>query len=116
VKFALDYDGTYTNDPLLWRLFVQNALERGHEVYIVTMRYPSECASIDPWFGRMGVKIIATSRGAKRVITEALGIEIHVWIDDNPEAVHMTAMQIWGRSSPEGQVIDPQHPGASNAA
>ena len=36
---ALDYDGTYTEDWELWRMFIKSAHKKGHEVVIVTMRH-----------------------------------------------------------------------------
>ena len=35
---SIDYDNTYTADPLLWDQFIVNALERGHTVYCVSFR------------------------------------------------------------------------------
>ena len=42
MKIALDYDDTYTQDPELWLRFVKDALERNHDVRVVTMRFPFE--------------------------------------------------------------------------
>ena len=53
--------------------------------------------------------IIPTSRDAKKKVCDLLGIKIDVWIDDNPNAVHNSAKQIWGESSSEGNVVIEQH-------
>jgi hypothetical protein len=111
MNIGLDYDGTYTNDRDLWRAFVRHAQINGHCVYVVTMRTPLECLPgvMDSWFADHGVQVIATNRTAKRPACEKLGINIHIWIDDNPKAVDADAMSIWGTSVPEGTIIDPQH-------
>jgi hypothetical protein len=111
MNFALDFDGVVTEDSNLFANFVNVARGAGHKVYIVTMRYPSECMHDRlMWRWVHGVDgIIPTSRKAKRKACEDLGIKIDVWIDDNPEAVAKDAMDIWGSSSAEGQVVIEKH-------
>lgn len=111
--FSLDYDGTITGDPEGFKAIVKLLRDRGHKVYIVTMRYPSECErdpSFMQWRGLVD-GIIPTSRKAKKDIVELLNIPISIWIDDNPDAVYKSAEQIWGTPSPEGQVIIEDHTG-----
>ncbi len=113
MNIALDYDGTFTSDPLLWLMFIHNVLARKHSIYVVTMRYPSECdgtlGSIAQVLRDESVPIICTSRMAKRPYCLNLGIEIHVWIDDTPLAVDSDATTIWGIKSPEGAIVDPRY-------
>lgn len=71
---ALDYDGTYTADPELWDFFIKKAKERGHEVKIATMRFPSE-----PIDG-LDIEVVYTSRRAKYGCMPA-----NIWIDDTPQ-------------------------------
>lgn len=105
---GLDWDGCSSNDPIGFMTFAQMMRQRGHKVFIVTMRYPSELKEISG-FRSLVDGIYPTSRQAKRPYMVSQGIMVDVWIDDNPEAVHMSAEQIWGCASPEGAVIDPQH-------
>jgi len=70
---ALDYDKTYTADPVLWNNFIKSAQDRGHSVKIVSMRYPSEPIESAP------VDVVYTSRKAKATIFKA-----DIWIDDSP--------------------------------
>lgn len=49
----------------------------------------------------------ATSRMAKRQHMQRLGIDIHIWIDDHPEAVILNAADIWPDPAPEGQPVVP---------
>lgn len=83
----------------------------GHKVYIVTMRYPSECLT-DPMLRKWahGVDgVIPTSRRAKKEALDELGITCHIFIDDHPRAIHESAEQIWGKASPEGVVYTVNH-------
>lgn len=74
---ALDYDGTFTADPDLWRGFISSAVERGHRVVCVTMRHPHEAVE-------MPCEVFYTERRAKlAAATAALG-KIDIWIDDKP--------------------------------
>jgi hypothetical protein len=113
MNIGLDYDGTFTSDPTMWVRFITDATLRGHSVWIVTMRYPSECdgtkGTIDQRLREMRVPIVCTSRAAKGPHCKKLGIDIHVWVDDNPQAVHQDAMSIWSDSSPEGHIIAPRY-------
>lgn len=70
---ALDYDGTYTEDPDLWNEFISKAKERGHDVKILTMRYPHEQIDI------IGIDVIYTSRKAKYNFIPA-----NIYIDNEP--------------------------------
>jgi hypothetical protein len=110
---ALDYDGTYTRDPAAWLMFIELMLIRGHEVKVVTMRYPSERdhhkTPMDPrLIARVGEDgMIFTSRQAKGPFCEAMGLFFHIWVEDTPRAIHESAEQIWGWRTPEGVVHDP---------
>lgn len=58
---ALDYDKTYTADPVLWETFIAAAKHRGHSVIIATMRYPEEGAEV-----------------------QRQGFYPSIWVDDSP--------------------------------
>ena len=109
MKFGLDWDGTTDKDVPLWRAFAADAKSRGHEVYIVTMRYPSERmkpkSPITVDWDDLVAGIHFTSRKAKKPFMEALGIEIDVWIDDHPKTVNENAKEAFGMETPEGVVI-----------
>ena len=108
MNIGLDWDGTVTTDPDTWAKVAQTLTAAGFQVHIVTMRFQSE-VDRDPTMQRFRpfvVDIFATGRQAKEAFMEAKNIPIHIWIDDNPRSVHMSAMQIWGTSTPEGHVID----------
>lgn len=80
---ALDYDGTYTTDPVLWDAFIAAARARCHEVHIVTMRSDAEPVRLGAHVDRVHY----TDRKAKRRYMEARGLTVQVWIDDMPEFI-----------------------------
>jgi len=77
---ALDYDKTYTADPAMWDEFIQLAQGHGHEVKIVTMRYPHEAIDVS-------VDVVYTSRKAK-----ASAVNADIWIDDSPAWIFQDSM------------------------
>ena len=90
---ALDYDGTYTRDPLLWNAVIKLMRSRGHRVYVVTMRYPNEEAlEVKSYLLDHVDEIIFTGRRAKKPTVDRLGISIDVWIDDQPHFIQEDAL------------------------
>jgi hypothetical protein len=100
---ALDFDGTFTEDPEGWSGVIALFKARGHTIYIVTMRHPEVEEAIPNFIKHIVDDIFYTGRLAKRKFMESKGIKIDVWIDDNPEAVSMNAEQIWPTVFPLGQ-------------
>jgi hypothetical protein len=75
---ALDYDGTYTKDKMLWDFFIERAKKNGHEIICFTMRYPDEVALKIP------CQVVYTSRKAKLKFARDNGYNVDIWIDDRP--------------------------------
>lgn len=87
MKIALDFDETYTEDPVLFGNLVRLAKARGHEVKIVTWRQdvgPNNIANDDikQAASDMGIGVIFCNGIAKMKCYAA-----DVWIDDSPYAV-----------------------------
>lgn len=92
MNISIDFDDTYTRDPSLWNEFIRQARKRGHNVYCVTARcldYADEVAEVLESIGQMvgPMNCIFTGGKAKRAFCQELSINIHVWIDDMPEAI-----------------------------
>jgi hypothetical protein len=87
MNIGLDYDGTYTADPELWNGFIYTARERGHKVYCVTMRYPSEGEAVLRQLVRKVDQIVFTGRKGKARHMQFLGLRVDIWIDDMPHFV-----------------------------
>ena len=86
MNIALDYDGTFSADPGLWKNFIRDAKLRGHEVILITMRYedPVESAEVIQALEESDVRIIYTNRKAKQKFVDELNLKIDIWIDDKP--------------------------------
>lgn len=107
--FAFDYDGCANVDVDTFRWMIASLQEAGYKVYIVTMRYPSECREVIEDFGVYADGIVPTSRNSKRSACESLGLQIDVWMDDNPRAIEESALQIWGTRTEEGTIHAVDH-------
>ncbi len=81
---ALDYDDTYDRDPLFWDQVIAVAARRGHTVIVVTMRHEHERPVIPAW---PDMPIFCTGREPKVCHMRGSGIEVDIWIDDDPAAL-----------------------------
>ena len=86
--FAIDYDGTFSRDPDLWREFVASARARGHECVLVTGRTDEGewGAEVKRGVGDL-MPIVFAGPHWKREAALKKGWKVDVWIDDNPEYV-----------------------------
>jgi hypothetical protein len=82
---CLDYDGTYTADPIFWDQFIDNAKASGHRVICTTMRYEDEGDEVKEYLESRVEAIYFTSRSAKKPWLLQRGIKPDIWIDDMPE-------------------------------
>lgn len=90
---ALDYDETYTRDPIFWDAVIDIAMKRGHSVICATMRHdvPHEADEVREALAGKVESIIFTGRKAKHNAVHAHGFMPSVWIDDSPHWIHMDA-------------------------
>lgn len=65
LTIGLDYDGTFTADPDLWRQFVSDCQRRGHSVICVTARREPPDFAREPRLP-MGVPIVCAGQAFKR--------------------------------------------------
>lgn len=89
IKIGLDFDSTYTADPLLWDLFIKKAISSGHEVKFVTIRYadPVDNNDILDAASKNKIEIIFSGMRQKANICEQIGWMPDIWIDDAPETI-----------------------------
>lgn len=80
---AIDYDGTYTEDPEAWYAVIR-VLQLRHEVICVTMRHEE---TEDLGFGAPPCMVYYTDRRAKKSFCETNGLQVDVWIDDRPDFI-----------------------------
>jgi hydroxymethylpyrimidine pyrophosphatase-like HAD family hydrolase len=88
---ALDYDETYTRDPIFWDAVIKLAIQRGHSVICATMRHEHEGAEVIRDLGDQVEAIVFTGRKAKHGAVHAAGFMPSVWIDDSPNWIHQDA-------------------------
>lgn len=84
MNLSLDYDNTYTRDPVFWDAFIGMAKRYGHRVYCITMRTPAEGEEVVRYLGHQVDSILFTSRGNKHDYAFKHHVSIDVWIDDMP--------------------------------
>lgn len=92
---SLDYDETYTRDPKAWDQFIQVMRRAGHKVYCVTMRSSDLHESLEVMHDLNGKvnAIFFTGRKAKKDFMYSQGINVDVWIDDQPGFIIMDAKE-----------------------
>jgi hypothetical protein len=96
---ALDFDDTYNLDPEFWSSFIDLAENKGHQVILATYRH--ETLDWDPLMEDLGkrIQMFFTDGKAKRPFLKDLGLEVDIWIDDNPFSI--TQDSAWKHDSPE---------------
>ena len=84
---ALDYHNTYSADPKFWDTFIYMCWMRKFEVYCITHHTgEKQNEKLMDSIGKILDKdhIIFTMGKAKMDFVKKLGIEIDIWIDNNP--------------------------------
>lgn len=84
--FGLDYDGTFTADPDLWRQFISSATARGHAVVCVTARRTPPDFSREPRLPDC-VPVVCAGQTYKQHAAAKAGYPVNIWIDDMPELI-----------------------------
>lgn len=93
LTFAIDFDGTFSADPILFRDIIMLMLLQGHQVIFVTGR-----SDEGKWGDEVRNLITATFEGLefivvfagtmwKREAAEKAGFKVNIWVDDNPEYI-----------------------------
>jgi len=86
MHIAIDFDKTYTSDPILWDSFIEMCHTKGHVVICATMRHDNEeeAPAVRDSIGKL-CKCIFTGRKAKKPFLQEMGYNISIYIDDTPE-------------------------------
>lgn len=87
MNFAIDYDGTFNEDPEFFHDLIDLIEKHGHRAVLITQR-PSEGRhdDIEEDVGERIEKIFAGDQW-KDVKAEEKGWRIDIWIDDDPQCV-----------------------------
>lgn len=88
---AIDFDDTLTVDPELWAAFIAIARVKRHRLIVVTCRRDTEenRELVSDWLQENGLDIGVhfTSLGSKLDYMKKRGLEVDIWIDDDPRCV-----------------------------
>lgn len=86
--FGVDFDGTFSADPSLFRAFVASLRERGHDAVLVTGRSDEGQwgAEVRREVGSL-MPVVFAANGWKREAAERAGFKVDIWVDDHPEYV-----------------------------
>lgn len=78
---AVDYDDTFTSCRETWTSVINVLRRAGARVVCVTSRYPEMKVTDFPG------EVFYCSGRPKRHVMHEQGVDIHVWIDDQPEHI-----------------------------
>lgn len=92
INIGLDYDDTYTRHPYVWDKVIEAFRKGGHKVYVVTWRFEEEMQQVYEALDGKVHGFYPTGRKAKEKFMFDQGINVDVWIDDNPRAI-LVSMQ-----------------------
>lgn len=92
---GLDFDLTYTADPIMWNSFIRMAQARGHTVAIVTMRCKDDTHPYLDGLSGDGIPIYYVSLGPIQPRTKVaamaeVGLVVDIWVDDKPQYIYGT--------------------------
>ena len=90
---SIDFDETFSKDPVMWGEFAAKSAADGNTVYMITRREdtPENQAEIKETIGQYAdaftdVLLIGAAM-QKADGAKAAGIAVDVWIDDSPETI-----------------------------
>lgn len=99
---SIDFDGTFTAAPGLWRSFIQDAVARGTKIVCVTRREdtPENRFALEGAFGdvyaALASVVLCGPSVQKRDAAKAAGLEVDIWIDDSPEKIPTAGVETAG--------------------
>ena len=90
LTFALDYHNTYSADPKFWNVFIELVYLRKDKLLCVS--HATDHDEIDKLYKSIGKiigqdNVVLTNGAAKKPYCDEHGINIDVWIDNNPEHI-----------------------------
>lgn len=93
LTISIDFDGTFTAAPGLWRSFVTDAIARGNRVVCITRREDTDenRHELRLAFGELHDELarvlLCGPNTQKRTAAEDAGLDVDIWIDDSPEKI-----------------------------
>lgn len=87
LSIMIDYDNTYTADVEMWKNVIPLMKLWGHNLYLVTSRDMDTPVEMAQDFVDWGIPIIYCAYRAKKEVCQEQGIDINIWIDDDPHYI-----------------------------
>jgi hypothetical protein len=84
---GIDFDGTFTSDPVMFREIVRVMRAFGHTPIMVTQRCIEHAAEIRAIVQIPDLHIVYASGQSKESAAQLAGFTIQFWVDDNPVSV-----------------------------
>lgn len=84
MNISLDYDNTYTRDPEMWQRIIPIFIMHNVQVYVVTSRSMDTPIDLIDDFVKWKIPVVYCEYRAKRDVCREQGIEIDIWMDDDP--------------------------------
>lgn len=86
-NIAIDFDDTIDADRELFKLWIEAALDRGHNVCIITNNYADQRGDIIDYGLNVGVPVFFAGTMHKSDFAEKRGIPVDIWVDDHPQGI-----------------------------
>ena len=102
LTIAIDFDGTFSADPDLWReiVGVMTGRRYGHKCILVTNRPEAMGNDVRAEVGDL-MPIVFAGAQSKRSAAENAGYFVNIWIDDNPGFIGVDGVQYVGTDRPD---------------
>lgn len=85
---SIDYDKTWTLDPVFWSNFAGHCRLHGHQLICVTGRAPSQPVPLQ-------MPVVYAHNEFKRRAAERAGYKVDIWIDDMPGVIEDARILMW---------------------
>ena len=88
---VIDYDGTWTLDPIAFAAFARMMRGRGHRVIVITARATGH-GEVERETSAHVDRVLFSRGAPKRDCAVENGESVSVWIDDDPESIGASPM------------------------
>ena len=95
LTIAIDFDGTFAEDPDAFREVVGVFKARGHRCLLVTNRPEEWGKDVRDLVGDL-MPIVFAGTSSKRGAVHRQGYEVDIWVDDMPHIVEMEGVVYLG--------------------
>ena len=95
LTIAIDFDGTFAEDPDVFREIVAVFKARGHQCILVTNRPKEWGDDVHELVGDLMPIVFAGHRAKSRAV-HRLGYDVDIWVDDMPQIIEIEGVAFHG--------------------